>query len=49
MIGACARVALLVQHATRMRHIALSFVASVAPPNYSTLYDKHHDFQKKSS
>ena len=49
-VGACtcsARVAFLIQHATRMYHIALSFVASLAPPNFSTLSHKRHDFREK--
>ena len=41
-----ARVALLIQHVTRMRHIVTSFVASLAPPNFSTLPHKRHDFRK---
>ena len=31
------RAALLIQHATRMRHIVTSFVAPLAPPYFSTL------------
>jgi hypothetical protein len=34
---ACVHVALLIQHATRMRHIVTSFVAPLAPPYFSTL------------
>jgi hypothetical protein len=34
---ACAYVALLIQHATRIRHIVTSFVAPLAPPYFSTL------------
>ena len=45
---AYARVALLVQHATRIRHILLSFVVSLAPPHFSTLSHKRHDFRKES-
>ena len=41
----CVRVALLSLHATRMRHI-VSFVASLAPPHFSTLSHKRHDFRK---
>jgi hypothetical protein len=42
-----ARVALLIRHATRMRHIVSSFVASLAPSYFSTLSHKRHDFRKK--
>jgi hypothetical protein len=41
---ACARVALLIQHAKCMRDIMSSFVASLAPPYSSTLSRKRHDF-----
>ena len=46
---ACAYVyvALLIKHATRMRHIVTSFVAPHAPPYFSTLPHKRHDFKKK--
>ena len=40
-------VALLIQHATRMCHIVTSFVAPLAPPYFSTLSHKRHDFRKK--
>ena len=43
---ACARISLLIQHSTCMRHIVLSFVASLAPPHFSTLSHKRHDFRK---
>ena len=43
---ACARVASLVQRATRMRHIVSSFVVSLALPNSSTLSQKRQDFRK---
>ena len=46
---ACAyvHIALLIQHATPMRHIVTSFVAPLAPPNFSTLSHKRWDFRKK--
>ena len=40
------RVALLTQHAKRMRHITLS-VSSLAPPRFSKLSHKRHDLRKK--
>jgi hypothetical protein len=43
----CASVALLIQHAIRMRHIVTSFVTPLAPPYFSTLSHKRHDFRKK--
>ena len=43
----CTRVALLIQHATHMRHIVTSFVAPLAPSHFSTLSHKRHDFPKK--
>jgi hypothetical protein len=46
-VCACACVPLIIQQAKRMRHILLSFVASLAPINFSTLFRKQHDFQKK--
>ena len=42
-----ARVALLIQHAKRMRQIVASFVVAQASPYFSTLSHKRHDFQKK--
>jgi hypothetical protein len=44
---ACGRVALVIQHATRMRHIVTSFVAPLAPPYLSTLFHKGHDNRKQ--
>ena len=44
---ACVHVALLIQHATRMRHIVTSFVAPQSPPHFSTLSHKWHDLRKK--
>jgi hypothetical protein len=41
--GDRARVALLIQHAMRMRHI----VVPLAAPYFSTLSHKQHDFQEK--
>ena len=38
----CLRVALLIQHETRMRLLASS--ASLAPTHVSTLSHKYHDF-----
>jgi predicted transcriptional regulator len=40
------RVALLIQHATRMRHIVTSFAVPLAPPYFFTLSHKSHDFRK---
>jgi hypothetical protein len=45
--GACMHVALLIQHATHMHHIVTSFVAPLAPPYFSTLCCKRHNFRKK--
>ena len=45
---ACARVVLLIQRATRMRHI-LSFVVFLAQPNVSTLSRNWHYFWKKGT
>jgi hypothetical protein len=39
-------VALLIQHAMRMRHIVTSFVAPLAPPRFSALSHKRYDFRK---
>jgi hypothetical protein len=40
------RVALLTQHAKRMRRVILSSAASLAPPHFSSLSHKRHDFRK---
>jgi hypothetical protein len=45
--GVCVHIALLNQHATRMRHIWTSFVATLAPPYFWTLSHKRHVFRKK--
>ena len=43
-----ARVALLIQHATRMRHIVSSFVVFLESPNFLTLSHKRHNFREES-
>jgi hypothetical protein len=40
-------IALLIQHATRMRHIVTSFVAPRSAPYFSTLSHKRCDFRRK--
>jgi hypothetical protein len=40
-------VALLIQHATRMRHIVTSVVPPLASPHFSLLSHKRHDSWKK--
>ena len=42
-------VVLLIQHSTFMRHTVMSFVASRAPPHFSTLSHKRHDFRGKGT
>jgi hypothetical protein len=42
-----ARACVLSPHATHMRHIVTSLVAPLAPPYFSTLSHKRHDFRKK--
>ena len=44
---ACVRVALLIQHAMNMRHIETSFMAPLAPLQFSTLSRKRAIFGKK--
>jgi hypothetical protein len=41
------RVALLIQHSTRMCHIVTSFVAFLAPRYFSKSSHKRHDLRKK--
>jgi len=43
----CVPEALFIQHAMRMRHIMLSFVAYLFLPYFSTLAHKWHNFRKK--
>jgi hypothetical protein len=42
----CGCVALVVKNAVRMRSIILPSVACLAPPYFSTLSHKRHDFRK---
>ena len=44
----CVHVALLIQHATRMRPTVTSCVAPLAPPHFSTLSHKLNDLRKKA-
>ena len=48
-VSACAyvHIALLFQHATRMRHVVTSFVARLSPIYFSTLAHKRYDSRKK--
>jgi hypothetical protein len=45
----CVSVALVIQHAKRMRRIILPSVACLALQNFSTLTDKRHDYGDKNS
>jgi hypothetical protein len=47
-VYARARVFLLIQHATHMLHIMALFVAPLAPPHFSNLSHKRHDFREKN-
>jgi hypothetical protein len=47
-VHACMHVALLIQHATHMRHTVTSFVAPLAPPYFLTLFHKWNNFRKKN-
>ena len=40
-------VPLFMQHETHMRHIMTSFLPPLAPPYFSTLSHKQHNFRKK--
>ena len=45
----CVHVPLLIQHATFMHHTVISFVVPLAPPHFSTLSHKWHNFLEKST
>ena len=46
-VGVCVYVALLIQHATHVRHIVTSSVAPRAPQYFSTFPHKWHNFREK--
>ena len=46
-VAVCMHVALLIQHATRMRHIVTSFVAARSPPHLLTLSHEWRGFREK--
>jgi hypothetical protein len=46
-VGACMRVALLIEHAEHMCHIVTSSAAPLAPPCFSKLSHKWHNFEEK--
>ena len=43
----CVFVALVIQHAKRMRRVTLSFVASATLQHFATLSHKKHDFREQ--
>jgi hypothetical protein len=43
-VGMCKRVALIIQHSTRMRHFVPSFAAPLPAPYFSTLSHKWLNF-----
>ena len=43
----CASLAVVIRHKKRMRRLLLSFVTSLAPPYFSTLFHKRHNFRNK--
>jgi hypothetical protein len=43
----CVSLAVVIRHKKRMRRLLLSFVASLAPPYFSTLFHKRHNFRNQ--